>query len=1231
MTQLVRSSAGTLARSCLTVSTPPDWLLDLQMFAINMFVIMVLVMIAGQWAELTPNSDYDFTISSTQASNMVDAITTSEKMVEKPGGAGANEVLERSNLGDRNKFFQVFTADGPNVFTAANIQSICKAEALLIEADEFAAGRPDYAGEVGDKREDGYPGMCLLKNPTAIPLGSFKDDCTTGPLPLVSDLFYPKDQTAMAGNMQSCTHADAGTTQEIRWDKHIDMDAQQASRGLSYTCPAGGVSRCTLLDEGRVEYFAHDLLCAAAADPTSPMSFYLSPPDGETALSTPQGCEPDAYLLKTVGAHMTEEGDLKTALTEGCYAAVEFISESTDPGLIGLSCNGGDAAAVLNNLAGVAGGTIPAGKTLQDLCPFRCDRFTETNSIAAPPDVKKTRELIYMAWPLQGYKDRPLQGDEQQKKISTWYYDLEGSLFTYYGLDQTGSAMTSAMRAEAKMGDVEVMWWGFALQDLEFTRISYQDLSFTMASILFVYYYICFYTGTLFIGALGMLQIILTLPLALFFYRGVFQVTFFNQLHVLAIYLVLGIGADDIFVFMDGWNQSINQYRNTADRLDATFKRAVYAMGATSSTTCVAFMATAVSPIMPIASFGIYAALGVFFNYVLAITLFPCVLMIWHYKLYGCCARLPGGLEKCISLVSIPACHKRDEAVCCCQQPYSLPAVVTAQTNNFTEGKDQKAEDEEILRGLDRFFKEKYAPCITKKPVAGCMSITGLIYIIFCIVMALQLEPPTEQEKWFPADHMYQKIVESMATFASAAEDQYIPVTIAFGLKGMDRSDKNFWDAVDRGYTEFDDSFDLSSAAAQRFFLDTCDALIAEKCTLEGCLGDTLVMPLTSEDICGAPDGHMCIGEANACSSASISQDVCESAGACKWNPADSTCTRRDVWKDGGCWMQQFKEYCASESSCTGSGSSFVADVTTFRNSRPAISGMIGLIGDGGSKLKYAQISVRSTLQEFQPNAITEPVFWAFDELCKRLEATATEAGVTIGTIVHSGGVFWTWTFTEAQLVTNVFVGFAICFPCAYVVLLVATRNLWLATIAIVAVMGIVASVLGFCHWAMGWGLGIAESIAAVIVIGFSVDYVVHLSHVYVEAGHRDPPLNDREERVTFALKSMGGTVFSGAITTFGSGLFLVFTQLIFFVKFSVLIMVTIASSIGASTQHVDRLVSDSSTLLKRILSMALLCTGIALLFYMPTLAFIGPQGTFGDMQAGCKKRKYGVGDASLP
>ena len=50
-----------------------------------------------------------------------------------------------------------------------------------------------------------------------------------------------------------------------------------------------------------------------------------------------------------------------------------------------------------------------------------------------------------------------------------------------------------------------------------------------------------------------MIQILLSMPCALFVYRTIFGVEFVTQLHVLAIYLVLGIGADDLFVFYDAW------------------------------------------------------------------------------------------------------------------------------------------------------------------------------------------------------------------------------------------------------------------------------------------------------------------------------------------------------------------------------------------------------------------------------------------------------------------------------------------------------------------------------------------------------------------------------------------------------------------------------------------------------------------------------------------------------
>ena len=41
---------------------------------------------------------------------------------------------------------------------------------------------------------------------------------------------------------------------------------------------------------------------------------------------------------------------------------------------------------------------------------------------------------------------------------------------------------------------------------------------------------------------------------------------------------------------------------------------------------------------------------------------------------------------------------------------------------------------------------------------------------------------------------------------------------------------------------------------------------------------------------------------------------------------------------------------------------------------------------------------------------------------------------------------------------------------------------------------------LGFFKFAMGWDLGIAEAIAGVIVIGFAIDYCLHMGHMWEEA-----------------------------------------------------------------------------------------------------------------------------------
>ena len=65
----------------------------------------------------------------------------------------------------------------------------------------------------------------------------------------------------------------------------------------------------------------------------------------------------------------------------------------------------------------------------------------------------------------------------------------------------------------------------------------------------------CWHLNSLFLAFAGMLQIILGFPLAYAVYRYVFMVTFFDTLSTLVIFLILGIGADDIFVFVDAWVQ----------------------------------------------------------------------------------------------------------------------------------------------------------------------------------------------------------------------------------------------------------------------------------------------------------------------------------------------------------------------------------------------------------------------------------------------------------------------------------------------------------------------------------------------------------------------------------------------------------------------------------------------------------------------------------------------------
>jgi predicted RND superfamily exporter protein len=85
----------------------------------------------------------------------------------------------------------------------------------------------------------------------------------------------------------------------------------------------------------------------------------------------------------------------------------------------------------------------------------------------------------------------------------------------------------------------------------------------------------------------------MSVPISLVVYKLVFGITYFSLLHILVILIILGIGADDIFVFHDAWEASgqIKALRNDL----STFRKSAKTMLVTSLTTMVSFLATGCS------------------------------------------------------------------------------------------------------------------------------------------------------------------------------------------------------------------------------------------------------------------------------------------------------------------------------------------------------------------------------------------------------------------------------------------------------------------------------------------------------------------------------------------------------------------------------------------------------------------------------------------------------------
>ena len=132
-------------------------------------------------------------------------------------------------------------------------------------------------------------------------------------------------------------------------------------------------------------------------------------------------------------------------------------------------------------------------------------------------------------------------------------------------------------------------------------------------------------------------NVLFSLNLAYFIYFFVLRMSYFPFLNLLALLILIAVGADDVFIFNDVWTQAQRELPNSShDKwMSQALRHAVTSISVTSLTTAGAFFSNYVSNITVIKCFAIFAGVCVLTNLLLMLTWTPSVIVLVD-KIWTC-------------------------------------------------------------------------------------------------------------------------------------------------------------------------------------------------------------------------------------------------------------------------------------------------------------------------------------------------------------------------------------------------------------------------------------------------------------------------------------------------------------------------------------------------------------------------------------------------------------------
>lgn len=811
--------------------------------------------------------------------------------------------------------------------------------------------------------------------------------------------------------------------------------------------------------------------------------------------------------------------------------------------------------------------------------------------------------VINLGLPMNGYATSSATPDDQQKEAGVW-------LWTEF----------NDVLADAGFGDVDVFWADNRgkMKMAEAGYLAIQSFALIILSIVFVYVYMLLMLDSIFVTTMSMMQIFLCFVPAILIYTYVFGVEYFGVLNLCCTFIILGIGVDDIFVYIDTYN-SLGEVDDRAVRLQKTLAHAGKAMLTTSVTTFMSFMANAASTFPAVKTFGIFAATLVLVNFCAVTTFFPAV-----YEVY-------------ISYIKDKWYDHPSKLCCFCIHPErgeKRRTSVFALTGHH--------DDEHHEGVLVTFFKERWGPWMVK----GRKVILAVFAIVFgvAVYFAVQLEPDTEGPTTLQSDNNY-VVIDGVIIdhFARTGNPRAIEVHWISGIEPSDPLDLdgvNEYNTTDFGKTVYSDcaGFNPAPTASQVWLLNTChDAFFG--------------------NVTAYHDGDASFGANGTRGPGPSGRKVVDFGQTLMSEPTyrfSSNCVMQEFrdWllTDAACPLLQAKglrcmeEYNTTTGDCTYWPANGINSCEPFpvpaEHTQTLFVAM--LLGDEASvgasstamNTLASNVLVDFTDEDDQSGKDSGKDFSCRDAVSRdgkpirmyALDSTFTltqvfDQSYTDGIALHDKwqewndkmlahapanmrGTMqistraWAWYFVVKTLMAETFTSIGLALALCFVTLSVATQNPYMSFLSVGTIILIIVDVFAFTVLA-GYKLGVLEAINYVVVIGMSIDYCVHMAEAYTTAAGK----TERQPRVLHMVGHMGVSVLSGAVSTLGCVVFMFFAPNNFFIKFASFMFVTIVLS----------------------------CI-YALVFFPALLACVGPNGDDGDVAAYFRRdRGTGASGAVLP